>query len=1173
MSSPPRTISSPTTPISPAPHEYNSIIHSIQRRSRDRASTGGSSTEDQNSWRPKQPVSHQHEPTPDYQSLLRDLEADLRLSAEVGVALLAEKSALEKRVGNADTANQKLLDRLTSSVKESSQLQRLEQAESNNRALLVALEEDRKKISRLTADGARLSSSASQLKLLSRSHEDTQQELNSERKRANVAEARVRKQGERVTEMEDRLKRAIEDLEEMRQDKVLRSRKSHDALAKVRARFTTTGKIGSTDNGETLELLKIVESLVTENDMLRSESLELHEMLDLSRDEQSGLRSAIADREAFLEEDEDRLPPQHTSSRLSAGNLQSEGVMSPSASHSSDLEFDRLNSPASTNPTSFTRSWAPSSSLSSSRARGLARTNSSRSVSPAPDEPPSRHAHFSNYMQDANGGGGGAGEKPRGPNATKRMPGGAGVNVLSRSSGPGKVPFGRGHGRRAMSMDASLEYKVESAPPSPIQSPHIRSESVASTDDDSSIRPRRHHRPLSLSLGPSLFPLVPEDSPSTPPTAFPSYKRHRSAVSISISNTDTDTPGAGLGISELEESIGPEPTKGIMVTVDSSTQTSPPATPTIRVPSNSSSGIRIRSPSPTGFDTPPASASEVSGASSDGGGGERSLSTEFGLGFGLNVGGDARTAALGALIEHAGKLLGRIQSADVATLEKRLKKQNLPGDVRHLAQANLKDLVNDIEGLRVHFRRVLEQERAKDGGMSPQHDHESLVLRRDFVSLVKLFRDLLFETSRLRALVNRVQLEPALAASLRDLDTLNTIEMISKSTTAATATTSGGLLAPFSRLFGNALSSEPAAMATTTPQRPITPRPSSRPIAKISTSIAVSSQTVNVEFGKGAVRRAVAHGPGEEGDNHDGKAEGRQGSLGRKQKTENQVKRDLSSIFAGGLPPPRSPTEDPWVVLTPAAKARPTPSSNPFGRLLAAYRPSPATMSSTTNAVLDSFAHAPQPDQEYQPTLLERQLRPRGLSDSSIRSTFVAHANPHHRLISPATLALSSEVTVDTEGMSIAARPILLRSNDSEDSSNNLKAVLSSSMRKPSTQRLRTQPSQSQLRSESTPVGVGASSHPSHEQGIPPVPSLPISISVSPSNISVVPPLRRAATTGSSVVASPPPPSSSMFNNLSHWAIKAAGISAVDAEELGGKSVRSGEDWVGPSSLMGSGEG
>jgi hypothetical protein len=56
---------------------------------------------------------------------------------------------------------------------------------------------------------------------------------------------------------------------------------------------------------------------------------------------------------------------------------------------------------------------------------------------------------------------------------------------------------------------------------------------------------------------------------------------------------------------------------------------------------------------------------------------------------------DQRTAALGQLLDHVVKLFGRVQTADIATQTKRLAKQNLPGgDVKHVAQANLKDLVS-----------------------------------------------------------------------------------------------------------------------------------------------------------------------------------------------------------------------------------------------------------------------------------------------------------------------------------------------------------------------------------------------------------------------------------------------------------------------------------------------
>jgi len=52
-----------------------------------------------------------------------------------------------------------------------------------------------------------------------------------------------------------------------------------------------------------------------------------------------------------------------------------------------------------------------------------------------------------------------------------------------------------------------------------------------------------------------------------------------------------------------------------------------------------------------------------------------------------------KTAALMNLVEHANKLLTRLKNANVASLEVRLKKQNLPGDVGHLAKSTVKDIV------------------------------------------------------------------------------------------------------------------------------------------------------------------------------------------------------------------------------------------------------------------------------------------------------------------------------------------------------------------------------------------------------------------------------------------------------------------------------------------------
>lgn len=45
-------------------------------------------------------------------------------------------------------------------------------------------------------------------------------------------------------------------------------------------------------------------------------------------------------------------------------------------------------------------------------------------------------------------------------------------------------------------------------------------------------------------------------------------------------------------------------------------------------------------------------------------------------------------------MEHVVRLVTRLKGADITSLEQRLKRQNLPGDVSHLAKTTLRDIVS-----------------------------------------------------------------------------------------------------------------------------------------------------------------------------------------------------------------------------------------------------------------------------------------------------------------------------------------------------------------------------------------------------------------------------------------------------------------------------------------------
>ncbi|BGP22437.1 hypothetical protein Rt10032_c07g3101 [Rhodotorula toruloides] len=987
--------SPPPTP-SPAPPDYSNLIQSLQSR------------------RPRQAAPS---------AVSSDLEADLQLAAQIGQSLLQEKAALQARLETSEKANGKLVDRLARAVKENKSLERrfeetvssLEQSESSNRNLLSSLETERKTISRLSHDSGKLVATAKSYKALQQQHADSLQELESERRRADGAEAKARKMAERVRELEERLGKAIQDLEEMRQDKVLKESKrgeNQTGLQEVKARHqarlasssqaaanarailgsgSSTPEGSHADNPEAKELLKMVETLVEENQLLRSESMELHGLLEKEREEIEASRSRLAEEAEIQEEGEED------------DGRDLSGETDHFATHS--------------------------------RAGSVTSTSS-----------------FGEVQQSVRRGG------PRRP-----------TPVSSQSTGligpHARMPVRRGHGRRSMSMDVTPQLRavlpIGSAPNSPQPdrphySPLTRPASVFSSDatDDpnadtasvasSSIplsRSTRRQRPLSLSLGPSVFPLVPEDEdqtdrPISPFTRQPGFAHRRRSSQMSGGAVSLNGLGISSPLLDGSQSRSPRLSRGPAELVDATTQTIPPATPP-RSGSPLPPPENDVDPSTSAFSDPQAqllrdiSASPASRHSS--------LHAPTPA-----AASETRTAALGQLIEHVSKLLARVLAADIATQEKRLRKQQLAGDVRFLAQANLKDLLTDIDSVRHHFRRVVEQERSTQtrqtsltASSAPASNPDtSLITRRDFVSLVKLLRDLLFEASRLRMLVNRVQLEPALAEKLKELDVPDALEAVKQQgangkSAAAASMAAAGLLAPLSRLFGGVVGhEEPPSFAHPPSTAHLRPPPAKR---GGSGTVSTATATVSVEFGGGAVRQAQAAETASTTSPKTAPAGARSGI--QRAAGSSHVRRDLSSIFAGASSMSRATaataaSSDLWASAprssngtslsqlgAPAGRLATAASSYiPFGRLLSSYRPA---MSSTTNAVLDSMTHATSHHAtsvideeggfEPPPTLLERQLRPRGLSDSSIRSTFISHANPHHRLVPATGLALSSE--------------------------------------------------------------------------------------------------------------------------------------------------------------------
>lgn len=323
---------------------------------------------------------------------------------------------------------------------------------------------------------------------------------------------------------------------------------------------------------------------------------------------------------------------------------------------------------------------------------------------------------------------------------------------------------------------------------------------------------------------------------------------------------------------------------------------------------------------------------------------------------------------LSELLEYLSKMLTQLRGVDIPTLNRRLKKQHLPGDVGHLSRSTISNLQTEVSELRHRFRSLLEV---------------SDVSRREMTLLLKLLKDVFSDVLELQNVVNAVTIDPKLAKKLRreafaDPD-------------APPETTSGlgWIAAPLTSLFTAAQKpAEAPAVPAATPSRDriITPpAPPTRTAPKQQASTSATTTHISVEFGSsGPVRRAL---PALSQSVSDASSVASRSvsapiTAGSARVRSRASRSDLMGIFAGAQPSG----------VSPAVRARVRhASSQYFGpsdrRIFSEPR---ERLSTIVDAVLDPGEGEDDViPGEYEPPLLERTLRPRGLSDSSIRSSTI----------------------------------------------------------------------------------------------------------------------------------------------------------------------------------------
>lgn len=837
----------------------------------------------------------------------RDLEADLRLSAEIGQALLrrhdAMQAKLQKQAEEYLQQRDGLMSRLTKSYKETSALERelaqsnlnLEAGDSSNRALLYELDDARNQLTKLKASQARLSGADERNKSLERQLDDLKQELAAERKRAQAADAKSRKLELISTQLKEALNTARNgtSVDATATTSNARTLLDDDALRSARDRLTrglchqpsfSLATDASTTSDDLHHQAQAISDLVRDNEALRNDNDKLRSLVDTCNEELDTLRSSV--------------------------NNTITMVASPV------LDLTRFDEQAS----SYIE----------------AQTAASFSV---------------------------------GPSAT--------TAVITETR--------------------------------PTFSPQLHKDlqdDVADTDNLSMRPPMPSHASSNSSF---TFPSV-----STSAASFPEFSP------------------AGVARSD-----------SVAYTADSSATSQPPDSVAFAPSSRSSATSRDTDKHTTDFlQSDPARR-------------------------------ENRTAQLGNLLECIHRLFNRLSTADVDTLTRRLQRQNLAGDAGHLARTTVHSILRDVDGLRDHFRKLIEAEarnNARDDSSSHSKDlaNESLVARKDFFALLKAFRDILCELAKLRLCINDIHLNPGQAAKLlHDHLGANTAEDRSLIPIPSAVNWLGKMLlggpsvAPSTPLPGASIPAasltvpDPTGAAGSKRGRPVAGRsisgnlgghlaPRASP-AVVSSTLAVEVKGAHASAAESSQQRLSVSPQAPVGG---GLRAGPRPQRGRSQASLTHVQsRNLSGLFAGsltasyaGLGSARGGLSDTHGSLARASSLRPReetsktkkPWQRPLSRIVDDDEISIHRGRAIRQQVFDdSDDDDLEEDMKGSGNLLERTLRPRGLSDSSIRSTFVDLADgigggpispaanrnrpsPISRIITPATLSLHSTPSAST---------------------------------------------------------------------------------------------------------------------------------------------------------------
>ncbi|KAG6877668.1 hypothetical protein C0993_005167 [Termitomyces sp. T159_Od127] len=337
---------------------------------------------------------------------------------------------------------------------------------------------------------------------------------------------------------------------------------------------------------------------------------------------------------------------------------------------------------------------------------------------------------------------------------------------------------------------------------------------------------------------------------------------------------------------------------------------------------------------------------------------------------------ETQSSHLSVLLDRFSLIHNRMSQADALTLTNRLKRQHLKGaDIGHLSRSTVNNIISEVTNLRTQFRFLFEDE-----------NMAIPATRKDFRVLFNLFKEIFTTMGEIRVSLNDVIIDPSCATRLSEQalnPSLSDVQDKDRDTAGSSA--ASGWMAPISKLFSPPAraTGERSGLNGSVLHHPPPTRPT-RVIPKLGPALSSCATTVNVEFSGTIAGRSTTSTVASQAKQHD-EAPGFPGPV--------HSAAAVMDIFAGA--PQHTP--DPWVIVPPKGPRRvqsfAKPSSEFNGGTLRR-----SVDRRRSSALSRGVEDAKEPDGEevaddLTPLLQRSTLRRRGLSDSSIHSTFTSQAD------------------------------------------------------------------------------------------------------------------------------------------------------------------------------------